>query len=208
MGIMIAIPYRLIAKLYRTIDYYIYRTRIRTLIARGLVIGKNVTIAKNAVIDTGYPYLIRIGDNCSIAEHVRLFAHDAATFKFTGGHTRLGKIEIRDNCFIGDRSTILPGVTIGPNVLVAAGSMVNRDIPPNSCVAGVPARVYAKFDEYIERNKQRIKNGQVFEFSDLIDRMDDLDEQTKATVWGAVQDGRHAYVRGYTGRNPYTWNVD
>ena len=167
-----------------------------------------MTIAKTALIDNGYPYLIRIGDNCSVAEQVRILAHDAATFKFTDGHTRLGKVEIKDNCFIGDRSTILPGVTIGPNVLVGAGSVVNRDIPPNSCVAGVPARVYARFNAYIERNKQQIESGNVFEFSELIGNLDKLGEQTKAKIWEAAQDGRHAYVKGYTGRNPYTWNVD
>jgi acetyltransferase-like isoleucine patch superfamily enzyme len=199
---------RLIARLYRMIGYYIYRTRIRVLIARGLVLGKNVLIAKTAVIDASYPYLIRIGDNCSIAEQVRIWAHDAATFKFTGGHARLGKVEIKDNCFIGDRSTILPGVTIGPNVLVVAGSVVNRDIPPNSCVAGAPARVYAKFDQFIERNQRQIEDGSVFEYSDLIDNLDHLDERLKAKVWESVQDGHHAYVRGYTGRDPYIWNVD
>ena len=205
---MIAVLYGLVASLYRRLDYCVYRARIKVLIARGMVIGKNVTISKNAVIDTGYPYLIRIGDNCSIAEHVRLLAHDAAPFKFTGGHARLGKIEIKDNCFIGDRSTILPGVTIGPNALVAAGSVVNRDVPPNCCVVGVPARAYCRFDEYIERNKQQIEAGRVFEFADLVDHVDDLDEQTKAEVWQAAQDGHGAYVRGYTGKDPYTWNVD
>jgi len=200
--------YDLIAKAYRTGSYYLYRTRINRLIAAGLVIGKNVTIAKNAVIDSGYPYLIRIGDNCSIAEHVRLIAHDAAIFKFTTGCARIGKIEIKDNCFIGDRSTILPGVTIGPNVLIAAGSVVNRDIPPNSCVAGVPARVYGRFEDYIERNKQQIENGHVYEFEHLIDHFDKLDDRTKAEIWESVQNGHHAYVRGFTGRNPYTWNVD
>jgi maltose O-acetyltransferase len=205
---MIATLYGLMTGLYRVVDDYIYFTRIKLLIARGLVIGKNVTISRNVTIDSGYPYLIRIGDNCSLAEHVRLLAHDAATFKFTAGYARLGKIEIKDNCFIGDRSTILPGVTIGPNALVAAGSVVNRDVPPNSCVAGVPARVYAKFDEYIERNKRQIETGSVFEYADLIDRIDSLDEQTKAKVRESVQDGHHAYVKGFTGRNPYTWNVD
>jgi maltose O-acetyltransferase len=203
-----SIVYELAAGFYHFIDDYKYRARIKLLLARGMVIGKNVTISANAIIDTGYPYLIRIGDNCSIAEHVRLLAHDAATFKFTGGHARLGSVDIKDNCFIGDRSTILPGVTIGPNALVAAGSVVNKDIPPNSCAAGVPARVYAKFDDYIERNKQQIENGSVFEFSDLMDNVDNLDPQIKARVWEAVQDGRFAYVKGFTGRNPYTWNVD
>lgn len=200
--------YRLISTLYHTTGNYKYRARIRALIARGLVLGKNVTIAKTAVIDASYPYLIRIGNNCSVADHVRIWAHDGATFKFTGGHVRLGKVEIRDNCFIGDRSTVLPGVTIGPNVLVVAGSVVNKDIPPNSCVAGVPARVYARFDEFIERNQRQIENGNVFEFSDLIPNLDNLDEQTKAKVWESVQDGRHAYVRGSSGRDPFTWNVD
>ena len=205
---MLAALYGLMARLYHMVDDSIYYARVKVLIARGLVIGKNVTISRNAIIDAGYPYLIRIGDNCSLAEHVRLLAHDAATFKFTGGYARLGKIEIKDNCFIGDRSTILPGVTIGPNVLVAAGSVVNRDVPPNSCVAGVPARFYARFDEYIERNKQQIETGSIFEFADLNDRIDSLDEQIKAKVWESVQGDRHAYVKGFTGRNPYTWNVD
>jgi maltose O-acetyltransferase len=181
--------YRLIGKLYHIVVDYKYRTRIRVLIARGLVIGKNVTISASAYIDSSYPYLIRIGDNCSIAEHVRVLAHDATTFKFTNGHTRLGKVEIKDNCFIADGAIILPGVTIGPNVLVAAESVVNRDIPPNSCVAGVPARFYAKFDKFIERHWRQIEEGTVFEYSDL---PLNPDEQTKAKVWESVQDGRQA----------------
>jgi maltose O-acetyltransferase len=205
---MIVTLYRLLARLYYIIDDYRYRTRIRVLMARGLVVGKNVLIARTVVIDAGFPYLISIGNNCSIADQVRIWAHDAATFRFTGGHSRLGKVEIKDNCFIGDRSTVLPGVTIGPNVLVAAGSVVNRDIPPNSCVAGVPARVYARFDEYIERNRRQIAEESVFEYSDLVGNLDHLDGWLKARVWKSVQDGRHAYVRGNSGRNACMWNVD
>lgn len=205
---MIVTLYGLISRIYHLIDDYYYRGRIRVLVARGLVLGKNVTVARTAVIDASYPYLIRIGDNCSIAEQVRIWSHDAATFKFTGGYARLGKVEIKENCFIGDRATILPGVTIGPNALVTAGSVVNKDVPPNSCVAGAPARVYARFDEFIERNLRQIESGAVYQFSDLIDHLDKVDEQVKARVWESVQDGCHAYVRGYTGKNPYTWNVD
>jgi maltose O-acetyltransferase len=202
---MIGVLYRLIGRLYHIAIDYRYRARIRVLIAKGLVIGKNVTISASAHIDPGYPYLIRIGDNCSLAEGVRVFAHDATTFKFTNGHTRLGRVEIKDNCFIAERVIILPGVTIGPNVLVAAGSVVNRDIPPNSCVAGVPARFYAKFDEFIERHWQQIKEGTVFEHSDL-PRVPDA--QIRAKVYESVQDGRHTYKRGRAGRDPFTWNVD
>jgi maltose O-acetyltransferase len=184
------------------IQLYRYHVRMRDLVARGLVLGKNVTIQYLAQIDDDYPYLIRIGDNCSISNYARLLAHDATTFKFTDGHTRLEKIEIKDNCFIGERAIILPGVTIGPNVLVAAGSVVNRDIPPNSCVAGVPARVYARFDDFIERHKQQIKERDVFDYSDL---GRSPDEQLRKKIWQTVQDGE-AYVRGYVGRYPYTLN--
>jgi len=184
--------------------YYKYRVRMRELIARGLVLGKNVTIAPSAYIDSGYPYLISIGDNCSIASDVRLLAHDATPFKFTNGHTRLGKIEIKDNCFIGERAIVLPGVTIGPNVLVAAGSVVNRDIPPNSCVAGVPARVYAKFDAFIRQHQERIGEMAIFEYSDLHPK---IDEQLRRRVWESVQDG-DSYVKGYVGKYLYTLNTD
>lgn len=195
----------LTGKLLGKLHYYRYCIRMRDMVARGLVLGKNVTIAASAYIDSSYPYLIRIGDNCSIASDVRLLAHDATTFKFTNGHTRLGKIEIKDNCFIGERAIILPGVTIGPNVLVAAGSVVNRDIPPNSCVAGVPARVYARFDAFIERHKEQLKERDIFEYADL--HLMKIDEQLRKKVWESVQDG-DSYVRGYKGKYPYTLNTD
>ncbi len=204
---MLLTLYGLMSRLYRSVDYCIYRTKIRVLVARGLVLGKNVTIARTAIIDASYPYLIRVGSNCSIAEQVRIWAHDAATFKFTGGYARLGKVDIKDNCFIGDRATILPGVTIGPNVLVTAGSVVNRDIPPNSCVAGVPARVYGRFDEFIGRNQQEVRDGHVFEYTDLANHIDSLSQRLRAEVWESVQDGHHAYVRGNSGKDPFTWNV-
>jgi maltose O-acetyltransferase len=177
---------------------------MRDLVARGLELGANVTIADTAYIDSGYPYLIRIGDNCSIASDVRLLAHDATPFKFTKGHTRLGKIEIKDNCFIGEKSIVLPGVTIGPNVAVAAGSVINRDIPPNSCVAGVPARVYSKFDTLIERHKEQLATASIFDYESLYRY---ASEALKAKVWEAVQNG-DAYVRGYAGKYPHTLNVD
>ena len=194
--------FKLGSRFLEKIHYWRYRMRIRDLVARGLVLGKNVTIEYTAHIDDDFPYLIRIGDNCSISNHVRLLAHDGTTFKFTAGHTRLGRVELKDNCFIGERCIILPGVTIGPSVLVAAGSVVNRDIPPNSCVAGVPARVYARFDDLIERHEQQIGERKVFMFSDLSE-----DEHTRERIWEAVQDG-DAYLRGYVGRYPYTLNVD
>jgi len=198
--------YRFAAKLYHIVADFEYRTRIKVLIDGGLIIGQNVTIGRSVNIDNGYPFLIRIGDNCSICEEVRLLAHDATPYKFANGHTRLGKVEIKDNCFIGEKAIILPGVTIGPNALVAAGSVVIRDVPPNSCVAGQPARVYYKFDQMIEQHKQRIKEGVVLDIAEVSGNLAHMRVQKKTKFWEAAQGGQPIYVKGTLGKSPLVWD--
>lgn len=190
--------------IWRRIKLYKHRLYIGNLVANGLRIGKNVTIAMTASIDDEYCYLISIGDNCTISNHVRILAHDATTFKFTDGYTRIGKVEIKANCYFGENVIILPGVTIGPNVLVAAGSMVNKDIPPNSCVAGAPARFYGKFDEFIVDHQNKIKGSQVFKFSEVYLHKNDY---LRKKVIASVQ-AEDAYVQGYPGKFPTTFNYD
>jgi len=182
-----------------------YLLTMNQLITDGLKIGKNVTIETAVYIDNVYPYLISIGDNCSIASGVRLLAHDDTPCKFTGGYARLGRIDIKDNCFIGENCIILPGVSIGPNVLIAAGSVVNKDILPNSCVAGVPARFYAKFDEYIENQKKLIQGAYIFDYYDL---HEGINEDIKNKVTTEIQRGR-CYVRGKRGQKYsfINWNT-
>jgi acetyltransferase-like isoleucine patch superfamily enzyme len=67
----------------------------------------------------------------------------------------VGKIDIKDNCFIGWDALVLPNVTIGPNSVVAAKSVVNRDVPPGMVVAGVPAKPVMTTDEYHSRLKAK-----------------------------------------------------
>ncbi len=179
-----------------------YRRHIRDLINRGLELGNNVTIGPTAWIDYDYCYLIRIGDNSAISKGVRLIAHDATTFNYVDRHTRIGKIDIKENCYLGENVIVLPGVTIGPNVLVAAGSVVNKDIPPNSCIAGVPARFYAKFDDFVEKQRQAIAEATVFDYPYLSTHLND---DMKQKVMAAVQE-KDAYVKGYGGRFPWIWN--
>lgn len=194
---------RLLGRLVAKAKDHSYRARIKRLVAEGLEIGENVTILPSVTIDHTYPYLIRIGNNCSLSSEVRVLAHDATSFKFTDGYTRLGKVTIEDNCFIGERAVILPGVTIGPNVLVAAGSVVNKDIPPNSCVAGVPARVYAKFDAFLDRQGEQLQEKPAFEYAELCSG---ASKMVKERIKDSVQDG-NVYIRGYVGKYPYTWNT-
>ena len=66
----------------------------------------------------------------------------------------MGCIEIGSNVFIGANVTILYDVRIGSNVVIAAGAVVTKDVPDNSVVGCVPARVLDSFDHFIEKRRQ------------------------------------------------------
>lgn len=83
---------------------------LKKLIDRGLILGENVSIVDTFFFDPSHCFLISIGDNCTIAPRVRLIAHDASTKKFLG-YTKIGRIDIGKNCFLGD-SAIAAGVKI------------------------------------------------------------------------------------------------
>jgi acetyltransferase-like isoleucine patch superfamily enzyme len=96
------------------------------------------------------PYLVSIGNNVKISANVSLITHDViqSMLKRTGMYEvdennlfYMGKIVINDNVVIGSDSTILYDVTIGPNAIVAAGSVVVKDVPEGSIVGGNPAKV-------------------------------------------------------------------
>lgn len=65
-----------------------------------------------------------------------------------------GKVVIGDYVYIGNDAQIMPGVTVGDNVLIAAGSIVTKSIPANVVAAGNPAKYICTIEEYIERNKR------------------------------------------------------
>ena len=159
-----------------------HKQRIDILRKKGLKLGKNVMIHPEAWIDSHYCYLISIGDNSILCIGSKLLAHDGTLFPFTDGHARLGKIDIKENCVIGTNAVILPGVTIGPNVLVAPGSVVNKDIPPNSCVAGVPARYYSSFDDYINKHRETIKNSYIVDGRKVLLNKNGIDEELKNKI--------------------------
>lgn len=100
----------------------------------GMTIGKGVKISLNAKLDKTNPRGIHIGDDTYIAFDAAILAHDMSRLKHE--NTYIGA-----RCFIGARSIILPGVKIGDQVVIAAGSVVTKDIPSNSLAAGNPAKV-------------------------------------------------------------------
>jgi maltose O-acetyltransferase len=112
-------------------------------------------------LDPHHCWHITIGDNVTIAPRVSIIVHDAST-KYHLGYTRLGKVSINNNVFIGYGSTILPGVTIGNNTIIAAGSVVSHDVPPESVVAGNPAKVICSIEDYLDRKQTEISIGPIF----------------------------------------------
>lgn len=106
----------------------------------GMEIGKNVKVARKAHLDKNInPKGIHIGDNTWVLANVMVLAHDYC--RGENGRGKLFDTYIGSNCVIGVNSIILPGVKLGDSVVVAAGSIVTKDVPSNSMVAGNPAKV-------------------------------------------------------------------
>lgn len=119
----------------------------------GVEIGEGTRIVSKDVHFTfgSEPYLIRIGKRCSMAAGVRFITHDGGVWTIRKDVPEIdvfAPIEIKDNSIIGMNTIILPGVTIGPNSVVGAGSVVSKDIPPNTVAAGVPCRPLMSLEDY------------------------------------------------------------
>lgn len=135
---------------------------LEELVDMGLKMGSNCHIMHGSIIDPSHCWLICMGNNVTLAPNVHILAHDAST-KNVLDYTRIGKVIIGDNVFIGASTVVLPGVSIGSNVVIGAGSVVTKNVPENSVAVGNPARVICSFDEYIEKQKQRMSREPVFD---------------------------------------------
>ena len=115
-------------------------------------VGQNVSIQSRKL--PLYPELISIHNNVHIASRVSFVTHDIShrmlnacpDIEKKDFTERVGCIEIMDNVFIGTGATILYNVKIGPNVIVAAGSVVTKDVPDHAVVGGVPAKILRWLD--------------------------------------------------------------
>lgn len=125
-------------------------------------IGENCLFqSRNFPMD---PKCVLIHNNVTVAAKVDFITHDAIrhvlSYKYKKDYDmHLGCIEIMDNVFIGLGTIIMPNVRINENVIVAAGSVVTKDIPRNSVVAGVPAKVIGSFESL--NNRRELKNRKV-----------------------------------------------
>jgi acetyltransferase-like isoleucine patch superfamily enzyme len=125
------------------LDSTVAKMELVTLPGGHLEIGNNVFINYgSSLVSSNH---VKIGDDCLIGTHVMVMDCDFHRVEDKAWDTTGEPIVIEDRVWLGNRSIILKGVTVGHDAVVAAGSVVTRDVPPRTVVAGVPAKVVRRF---------------------------------------------------------------
>lgn len=143
-----------ILKIAKLIYNRIYLSPIKYARKVGVSLGENCYIETR---DFGSePYLITIGNYVQIVNGVTFLTHGGiwALWLVDKDADTFGKIVIKDNTYIGAKSVILPGVTIGKDVIVAAGSVVTKSVPDGMIVGGNPAKIIGTTEDYKLRMQQ------------------------------------------------------
>ena len=110
--------------------------------------GKNITVGKNVFINACCHFQdhggVSLGDGCQIGHNVVFATLNHGLAPEDRQTTYPAPITLGKNVWVGSNSTILQGVTIGDNAVIAAGAVVTKDVPENTIVGGVPARITRK----------------------------------------------------------------
>ncbi len=114
---------------------------------RGVTIGKNVFIGIQCAIDNAYPEYVFIEDNVSIVNETTIIAHSNPMTHFENIFpSYVSPVVIKKGAWIGIKSIILPGVTVGEKSVVSAGSVVVKSVDDFTLVAGNPAKVKTRYE--------------------------------------------------------------
>ena len=115
--------------------------------------GKNISVGEGVFINACCHFQdhggVTLGDGCQIGHNVVFATLNHELPPERRGVTRPAPIVLGKKVWVGSNATILQGVTIGDNAVVAAGAVVTKDVPANTIVGGVPARVIKRIDESI-----------------------------------------------------------
>ena len=146
------------------------RSPLEIAVKNGLVIGKECSILDGVILDPSFPWLIEIGDRVTLTPNVQVLVHDAST-KRELGYTRISKVKIGNDVFVGCRSIILPGVSIGNRVIIGAGSIVSHSIPDDCVAVGSPCAPICSYDDFLKRKKAIMETAPIYEEDYLIHRI-------------------------------------
>lgn len=176
------------------IKEFLYRLRgeytTERLVSMGMKVGKNFGRLNGVILDPSHCWLIEIGDNVTLAPRVHILCHDASTKQFLN-YTKIGRVNIGDNVFIGAESVVLPGVHIGCNVIIGANSTVTHDIPDNSVAVGSPARVICTLEEYLAKEQTRMETAPCYGEEYTLRKNVSMEKRMKQK---AALDGRIGYI--------------
>jgi acetyltransferase-like isoleucine patch superfamily enzyme len=121
----------------------------------GFKIGEHCFIEYGVWLDFGTPYNIEIGNNVIISYGAKILGHDSSLNNMFDFPIRMGKTVLKDSCYIGAGAIILAGVSIGTHAIVGAGSVVTKDVEPNTVVVGNPARFLKTTDQFLSESRER-----------------------------------------------------
>ncbi len=180
-------------------DVPIY-TRLRIALIPGAIARTNYIVKHKLFAEVGENFFfqprivpinaeyIKFHNNIAVASDVTFINHDVIQKVFNNldlnnrCKKKYGCIEVMDNVFIGSKTTIMPNVRIGPNAIVAAGSVVTKDVPEGVIVGGNPAKVIGSFADLYEK---RLKESR-----------DLKEEKYTASVCWELFNEAHAKVQG------------
>lgn len=140
--------------------------------------GEYCTVMPDAIITN--PKYLRMGNNVRLSS-CTIHGHDGSINMLKRAYNcqldRVGKVDLKDNVYIGYGAIVLPNVCIGPNAIVGAGAVVAKDVPPNSVVVGAPAKVIGTLDASVEKLK---KQTEQLPWAHLLPQLGkELDEATR-----------------------------
>lgn len=152
-------------KKYHFAEKIVYHLRglmtTQELIDRGMKVGQDFFRGHDVLLDNTCCWLLEMGDNVVLSDHVKIYCHDASTKKFLGV-TKVAPVTIGSRVYVGAGAIILPGITIGSDVIIGAGAVVTHNIPDGMLAVGNPARVVSSVAEYLEKEKAGMAQTAVY----------------------------------------------
>ena len=144
------------------------RASTRVLRATGVQLeGSPLWVSPRVYWDAPGSGLISLGDRCVVSHYVRILTHDFSLDRVAEQRdgvtdrelSRRAPVRIEARAFVGMQTILMPGVSVGEGAIVGAGSVVTKDVPPHTVVAGNPARVVFSTSEYWDRSADKFSWG-------------------------------------------------